>query len=322
MGVESLEKRELMAATIFQSGRELRIEGDQSGVPSADHVVVRRVDSQLQVTQTLPSGSQFTRNFDVAAIDRIYFRGGELDDIFENYTNVPSLAYGDKGNDRLIGGTGTDQLIGGDDNDTIVDHGGGNAITEYEVRYGTSTRDRNYLDGGKGNDTLIAHGMANYIAGGSGNDTMYGGPGADVMEGGFGNDFMFGNAGNDYMYGLERFWLTHFDSIHWSDGTIDSDTMIGGFGTDTLEGGLDRDYLDGGHFGTPDGARDVLTGGTGEDTFVTYYRRYMIGDRYYYQPYLEDEHRDFNRQYERYDDDRGLVGYDSHWKDRWSIFVV
>jgi Ca2+-binding RTX toxin-like protein len=319
MGVESLEKRELMAATIFQSGRELRIEGDQSGVPSADHVVVRRVDSQLQVTQTLPSGAQFNRNFDAAAIDQIYFRGGELDDVFENYTSVRSVAYGDQGNDRLIGGTGVDELSGGDDHDMIVDNGGGTATLESSLLYGIAG-DRNKLVGGKGNDTLIAHGMANYIAGGSGHDTMYGGPGADLMVGGFGNDYMFGSTGNDFMYGFEMDWIIRSAYEYWEPGTYDADTMIGGFGTDKLEGGPDRDHLDGGHYYMPDGARDVLVGGTGEDSFVTHHRQVKIGDRYYIQPYLEDEQRDFNRQYELYDD--RFNQYDPQWRDRWVIVIV
>jgi hypothetical protein len=70
----------------------------------------------------------------------------------------------------------------------------------------------------------------------------------------------------------------------------------------------------------PDGARDVLVGGTGEDSFVTHHRQVKIGDRYYIQPYLEDEQRDFNRQYELYDD--RFNQYDPQWRDRWVIMIV
>lgn len=54
-----------------------------------------------------------------------------------------------------------------------------------------------YVDGGNGNDTLIASDVGMQLRGGSGNDTLVGGAGIDRLEGGAGNDDLTGGAGAD-----------------------------------------------------------------------------------------------------------------------------
>jgi uncharacterized delta-60 repeat protein len=73
------------------------------------------------------------------------------------------------------------------------------------------TNQRDWLDGGAGNDT---------IKGLMGDDTVHGYAGNDSVDGGAGHDFLDGGAGND--------------------------TLLGGTGNDTLDGGTGADWLDGG----------------------------------------------------------------------------
>lgn len=89
------------------------------------------------------------------------------------------------------------------------------------------------LSGGAGNDELVAeHAGNSWLSGDAGNDTL---------TGGGGNDVLFGGAGNDAL-----------------DGGGGADLVAGGLGDDTLDGG------------GADGARDVLVGGPGADTFTAF----------------------------------------------------
>lgn len=87
-------------------------------------------------------------------------------------------------------------------------------------------------DGGAGNDTIDGSATAVPL-------TLTGGEGDDVLVGGGGNDVLFGLAGNDRLTGNRGF-----------------DVLTGGDGDDDLDDGV------------KDGKQDVLSGGTGADTFV------------------------------------------------------
>jgi len=97
-------------------------------------------------------------------------------------------------------------------------------------------------------DTPIGYGRA-------GNDTLYGSNNSvDSLYGNRGSDTLFGNGGSD---GLS--------------GGYGSDTLYGGSGADELDGGAGNDYLVGYgiSFGIePEFEFDLLSGGTGADTFV------------------------------------------------------
>ena len=86
--------------------------------------------------------------------------GGLGEDIIDGSSASGFAAYGNEGNDSLLGGVGDDHLHGDIGNDSIV--------------------------GGEGNDTLI---------GGLGNDSIYGGAGNDIIDGGRGADIMDGGVG-------------------------------------------------------------------------------------------------------------------------------
>jgi Ca2+-binding RTX toxin-like protein len=90
------------------------------------------------------------------------------------------------------------------------------------------------LNGGNGNDLILAS---------AGVDTLNGSPGADCLVAGSGADTLNGDAGADILLG--------------GDG---NDNLSGGGGGDTLYGEAGDDALDGG------GGNDVCDGGAGTDT--------------------------------------------------------
>ncbi|MBN1674694.1 MAG: hypothetical protein JXR37_26855 [Kiritimatiellae bacterium] len=105
------------------------------------------------------------------------------------------------------------------------------------------------VDGGDGNDTIDAAGLAGErefarrFAGGAGADRIYGSAGADTIEGNAGNDTLFGGGGADTLL-----------------GAAGADVLFGGQGPDTLLGGLGDDLLRGGP------GDDVIRGEAGADT--------------------------------------------------------
>jgi Ca2+-binding RTX toxin-like protein len=111
--------------------------------------------------------------------------------------------------------------------------------------------------GGNGNDSLTggddAYGVADLLQGGAGNDTLVAGAGTNTLQGGDGDDLLTGNDDDDMLQG--------------GDG---NDTLLGGAGNDTLDGGAGRDTLNGGDGNdlllANDGRTDTLNGGAGKDT--------------------------------------------------------
>jgi Ca2+-binding RTX toxin-like protein len=102
-----------------------------------------------------------------------------------------------------------------------------------------------FIDGGGGNDHLIAGRGPATIVGDDGNDKLIGGKGDDLLKGGAGNDLLIGGPGNDQLYG--------------GDG---NDKVVGGPGDDVLEGESGNDFLIGGS------GNDQLSGGTGKDKLI------------------------------------------------------
>jgi Ca2+-binding RTX toxin-like protein len=105
--------------------------------------------------------------------------------------------------------------------------------------------------GGAGNDLIIGNGGNDIIFGGDGKDWIYGGSGNDLIDGGNGNDKLFGDSGNDLIYGGEGNDLVL--------GGIGNDVIYGGPGNDRLFGSWGKDEISGG-----DG-NDLLVGGPGKD---------------------------------------------------------
>jgi Ca2+-binding RTX toxin-like protein len=77
----------------------------------------------------LGGDDKFTvNNLDGTSVETVKFSGGDGNDYLDgSNTNTPLEAYGDAGNDTLIGGNGDDTLIGGAGSDSI-DGGAGNDV--------------------------------------------------------------------------------------------------------------------------------------------------------------------------------------------------
>ncbi|MET0238817.1 MAG: Ig-like domain-containing protein [Sphingobium sp.] len=221
-------------------------------------------------------------------------RGSEGADVLNGTAEVDTI-YGVGGNDIINGLGGKDVLFGGAGDDTI--DGG----AEYDIVYGGADNDilrggegdfRDDLYGEAGNDSLYGEAGDDQLSGGAGADKVYGGIGHDTLYGGDGNDIVQGDDGDDYIdggaqddtiaggAGKDRLYGSEGnDSIDGGDqddtvyGGGGNDALVGGEGNDLLVGEAGADTVDGG--GGDDSIRfsdnDVVTGGSGNDIFWTFY---------------------------------------------------
>jgi Ca2+-binding RTX toxin-like protein len=253
--------------------------------------------------------------------DQIF--AGADDDIVMGGTGNDQL-YGEGGNDSLDAGAGNDTVLGGDGNDTIIGFegndsvlgGAGDDVINTRTSPGTGLPDEGYgaignplyypadsdafndrdtVDGGTGNDSILTGDDNDVILGGDGADTVdagfdddevYGDAGADSLEGNEGNDTISGGADGDVIYGdvsptnPDYPFYTPYelandgtdlapnnnadilsgdggnDTIYGQD---DNDTISGGLGDDEIYGGIDNDSLIG------DDGSDTIDGGAGND---------------------------------------------------------
>ena len=207
------------------------------------------------------------------------------------------IAGGFGGNDTIIGSQGNDTIYAGDGNDRVTSGGGIDSI------YGGLGDDSltlhlggGRLDGGDGNDTLIAgtSGMTGNVTliGGAGDDSITGGSHAVLVEGGIGNDTIslrssatvyagdgndtvtassagapnidLGN-GNDYLAissGVTAFTVTGGagnDTINVSSLSSAPGLIYGGDGNDSVRAGLGNDTI---YTGT---GTDLISGNDGND---------------------------------------------------------
>ncbi|MET4129631.1 Hint domain-containing protein [Roseovarius sp. MBR-6] len=219
--------------------------------------------------------------------------------------NDDSIRAGD-GDDTVFGGLADDEIEGGRGNDSIFGESGNDTINAGAPLSDTPLpdlgfpglfpadadpeNDRDFVDGGDGDDVITTGDDADTIFGGAGNDFIDGGIDADEIDGGDGNDTIIGGEGSDTIFGGRGDDLIYGgldprfpdelnipddtdlvpdngrDLIFGGDGndTIfgqdDADTIIGGAGDDFIDGGIDNDSLEG-NFGN-----DTILGGDGDDT--------------------------------------------------------
>jgi|GEM_PF-1725848 len=168
---------------------------------------------------------------------------------------LPIVAWGGAGNDRLVGGSAIDTLFGQAGNDYIDGNLGDDVIeggADDDVLYGRGGND--IINGWLGNDKIYGGEGADQLVGSAGNDDIYGGDGNDSIGGLDGDDRMYGEAGDDGIQGG--------NGLDVIDGGIGADNLGGGPGNDFLIGDAGADYLDGG-----DDA-DTLRGDDGDDTLL------------------------------------------------------
>lgn len=130
LGVESLEKRDLMAAYI--SSGVLYVDGTSSSDTATVQTDNRWTDPVINVR--INGVAQGFILDDIYA-GKIVFRGFAGNDLFRNSTSLACDAYGDTGNDTLYGGRGNDSLFGGDGDDKLY---GGDG---YDWLFGGDHRD-------------------------------------------------------------------------------------------------------------------------------------------------------------------------------------
>ena len=117
------------------------------------------------------------------------------------------------------------QVSNADVSDKVVVRGGGGAdiMTAATVAGAAHIT----LDGGTGNDILIAASKGSDLLGGAGNDLLVGGVGGDVLNGGAGNDTLFGGAGDDLFSGDDDLTILDFRAGAGSDDRIDLRNVAG-----------------------------------------------------------------------------------------------
>lgn len=210
------------------------------------------------------------------------------------------------GDDQVDGGDGDDLIFGEDGSDTIFGGAGNDTIDAGtapstgplpDLGFGTIVpadpdpeNDRDFVDGGDGDDVISTGDDADTIFGGAGNDSLDGGLDADEIDGGDGNDTIIGGegsdtinggAGDDLIFGgLDPRFPDELNIPDATDpepdngrdlidggegndtifGQDDNDTIFGGAGDDVIDGGIDNDLIDGGS------GNDSLIGGDGDDT--------------------------------------------------------
>ncbi len=237
------------------------------------------------VEELVINGGDVTVNGDLSntglAPNTITYNGDGNDNNFDASgmtANEDVVAYGNGGNDTLIGAGGNDTLDGGDGNDTLYGGDGNDQI------FGGDGNDQ--IFGGDGNDIIDGGSGPNdgqdYIVGGAGDDTIYASDEADGVGDfilpGLGNNTVIGapvyNHGNldghdlsfqDIQSGVTADLTTGFASatdmtttftnVHFLYGSGFDDTLTGGLqdnfegfvgnaGNDTIDGGSGWDLVD------------------------------------------------------------------------------
>lgn len=200
------------------------IQGGMSG----DHVTVSDNYSTGMVTIDIQcgSGQHVPWIFPQGEVQEIIFHGGSGNDVFLNHSLIPSVAYGDLGNDKLVGGGAGDELHGGHGADHLEGNGMGWGMLRGDELYGD-----------QGDDKLIGGGWNDLLVGGSGHDQLFGGGGNDLLHGGTGNDQLWGGAANDQLFGGsgwdQLFGEAGDDYLQGGNDGV-ADQMTGGLGNDTF----------------------------------------------------------------------------------------
>jgi len=147
------------------------------------------------------------------------FWGLDGNDSFQNSTSLPSTAYGNNGDDVLVGGSGNDFLEGDYGNDLLLGNEGNDTL------WGSGGNDM--LFGGAGNDALYGHGGIDMLYGEDGADTINGGSSDDMLNGGNGQDTIISvGLGEDTVTGgaqWDSMWVDSSDNV--TDASDNEETL-------------------------------------------------------------------------------------------------
>ncbi|HEX5104813.1 MAG TPA: calcium-binding protein [Pirellulaceae bacterium] len=178
----------------------------------------------------------------------VYGRGGN-DTIQQSNVSLPLEAFGEAGDDFIMGSGSSDLLVGGPGSDRLYGGEGNNELWGDNLGQADGPSGGNdQLTGGGGNETAYGGGGNDIIYLYGGNDYAFGGWGNDTIDGGLGDDRLFGGEGDDYILGNSGNDLLA--------GNAGNDRLYGQAGHDVLIGGLGADQLIG------DSGNDLLVDGT------------------------------------------------------------
>ena len=164
----------------------------------------------------------------------------------------------------MVMGDGADRII---NNGTMTGYADLGALDDrFDGAVGIYT---GIVDGGAGNDTLIASRGAQILFGNYGHDTLYAGADDDLLIGGRGSDALDGGGGFDMIYYVDSWSAVTVDfaagTVHEGGGNDrfrNIEGVIGSAYGDTLTGAGANDYLEGA------GGNDVIGGGGGNDVIL------------------------------------------------------
>ena len=221
--------------------------------------------------------------------------------------------FGGDGDDLIGGGQGSDTIKGGAGNDHInssatldvaqrmrpsdswsppagqevlargplwgiyLDNDVGGPATVWSASNNPLGSDGDVVDGGAGNDHIIASGGDDRVQGGLGDDQIDGLGGNDILEGGDGQDIIV--ADGTLKAGFMNTVEAQYHGADFVDGGAGNDTLTAGGGDDVVYGGADNDRMWGDVSGkTSDaGYLDVAFHGNdymdGEDIKIAAYAR-------------------------------------------------
>jgi len=200
---------------------------------------------------------QFVVNGQTYSLEN-FVQGNEADNSLSGTGTLTNLIYGLDGNDTIAGGTGNDLLYGGSGADSLYGAAGMDEL------YGGDGSDT--LLGGDGNDILVDDfdAMNDLLDGGAGNDT--------IMAEGTGSDTLLGGLGNDVIADVEGFPEVYALGLENSvvDGGAGNDTIYVDGDFNSLLGGIGNDFIMLG------GSFDTAEGGIGRDTLGIFDEAYGI----------------------------------------------
>ncbi|MDQ7070772.1 MAG: Hint domain-containing protein [Rhodobacterales bacterium] len=241
-------------------------------------------------------------------IDVAYAGDPDGDMIDNNDALLPGEAPNDDivqagdGNDTILSGEGSDDVYGGAGDDLIDTGNGVPPANDHATFQGVPVDadpddDRDYVEGGAGNDTISTGDDADTIMGGEGADSILSGMDDDVVHGDAGDDYIDAGMGADYVDGGDGndTIIAGFDAfsdyvgddpilpttgLNNPDGTPElsdpnvndgMDTVYGGAGDDVIVTGDDADMIYGGDDNDTIDAGiddDYVEGGTGDDSII------------------------------------------------------
>jgi len=104
-----LEPRKVLSANFFVDLADGVL--SVHGTDSSDTVRFVEDDDSILVGVTNNGQAYTVQEFDAAQVERLYFSGKNGDDIFVNRTSLDATAYGNDGNDWLLGGSATSAVL-------------------------------------------------------------------------------------------------------------------------------------------------------------------------------------------------------------------